>query len=230
MLKDKIDEVTSILRNAAFFHSLIDAVLMFEVAYIAFSLINFFPVLLASFISSLYLIFKWSSGLSRFTELYFEKRFPDLRYKLTTAKECHDKNSFVVERLRREVSEKLKHIDAGYLFNFRKVFAQSSIIVILCFSIIFIGMTDTQFFDLEDNIDLPENPITGKATQQNEQDGLDFKSPQKKDLSEIEDTKDIDFREDEFDHDLRTVGAKEYKDPMTEEEQKVVKEYFENIR
>ena len=96
---------------------------------------------------------------------------------------------------------------------------------------------DFRLFDSENalskiNIGIDTNyrlPSFGK--EESSSGGLEFNMPNEIDLNDIEDVKNNDFKREEFlsYEELKAIGAKEYKDPITEEEKEVVKNYFDRI-
>lgn len=232
-----IKDVVGVLNRIAFFNSLIDTTILFCILYLGLTLINLFPLELSLIFSVFYLISKWVGKKKYYTVQLIERKFPFLKDKLTTAKDTLNDDNFVISKLRIEVEKKVSKVDASSLFDFGRVFFKTSLVIGIIFLLLFVTAMDFRLFDSENalskiNIGIDTNyrlPSFGK--EESSSGGLEFNMPNEIDLNDIEDVKNNDFKREEFlsYEELKAIGAKEYKDPITEEEKEVVKNYFDRI-
>ena len=239
--KEIIGEVKGILKGAAILNTLQNVALLFLSMYLLFALFNLFPFAIASIISFFYLLSTWIKKTDVYTAKLVEKRFPFLKDKLTTAADTLNQENFVVNRLRVEVAKRLNDVDASSFFNIGKIIVKSGSILVVIFMLMFVTAIDFKIFDVRQalsgiNIGFPNAPEFGdrKAGGNDlelSDDGLKFHVPKTVDITDLQDVQDTSFKKEEFlsYDELIAIGAKDYEDPITEEEKEVVKNYFNRI-
>jgi hypothetical protein len=234
-----ISDVVGILNEAAFLNALINAGILFLVLYLVLTLINFFPLVLSIIFSTFYLLNVWIKKTEKYSARYVEKKFPFLRDRLTTAKDTMKEDNFVISRLRIDVARRLNKVDASSFFAMGDSIFKVFIIIGIIFSLMFITIIDYRIFDGEAalgglNLDFSfgtGDELFKRGGNDNSGGGLEFNVPETVDLTDIQDAEDKGFKKEQFVsyEDLEAIGAEEYKDPITEEEKEIVKNYFNKI-
>ncbi len=239
---DVIGDIAGVLHEAAFLNALLNTCLVFMVLYFIFTLINLFPLIMAFLFSLLYLIMIWVKKTEKYTARLVEKRFPFLRDKLTTARDSMREDNFVINNLRMKVTERLSMVDASALFEMKRATIKTSMIVGVIFLLMFVAVVDFRIFDTEKALANLNFDIGGGSSifaglggsgegKFGDGEGLEFRVPQTVDVTDIQDVEEKKFKKEEFlsYDELNAIGAKEYNDPITEEENEVLKSYFNKI-
>ena len=241
---DIIGDVVGILQEAALMNALINTCIVFLILYLGLSLINLFPLVLSITFSLFYLINIWIKKTDKYTAKFIEKKFPFLKDRLTTAKDTLGQENFVVTRLRIDVAQRLGKVDASAFFQTGKTTFTIFMILFLVFSLMFVTVIDFRLFDTEKaisnlNLDLSFSGSSifsgtdGTLGESNysEGKGLEFLVSQTVDVTDLQDIEEKNFKKEEFISydELNAIGAQEYKDPITEEEKEIVKNYFDKL-
>ncbi len=239
-----IEDVVEVLQEAALINVLINTCIVFLILYFALSLINLFPLTLSLVFAMFYLMKTWIEKTDKYTARLVEKRFPFLKDKLTTAKDTLNQNNFIVTKLRIDVAKRLHKVDASAFFQMGRTTSKILIIILIIFSLMFVTVIDFRIFDAEkiiSKIDLDLNfkgssvfAGSGGTPGEGEYsggDGLEFQVSQTVDVTDLQDVEEKKFKKEEFISydELNAIGAQEYKDPITEEEKEIVKNYFNKL-
>jgi hypothetical protein len=233
-----INDVMGVLRKAIMINTLLNTVILFLILYIFFTLINLIPLILSLVLSLIYLIYVWAKKVRLYTIGMVEDKFPDLKDKLTTAKDTVDSDNYVVTKLRVEVTKRLRDTEAGDIFNYTKLMFKIIVIVLLIFLIIFVTVKEWMIFDAEAAIAKLKMDFKFGGSESNAGDGkegnstgLEFQVPKTIDYNDIDNADAKNFKKEEFlsYDELNAIGAQEYNDPITEEEKEIVKSYFDKI-
>lgn len=247
-IRDVLGDVTSVLNQAIAIESILSVIIIFVISFVAFSLINLFPLILSSTFAVLYLINVWVKNKEKYTIQMIESKFPHLKDKLTTCFDTVSKDNFVIRNLRNDVSRELNRVDASRFFDFRRITFKSFAIVILIVGMLFVSSTGFKIIDsqkmlgdLDLDIDM-DSILRGKEAKHIGSDdfadeeyasgeGLNIKITKSVDFNDLSDAEERDFKREEFVSydELNAIGAEEYNDPMSEEEKDIVKNYFDRI-
>lgn len=236
--KEIIKDVVGVLNGAALLNTLLNTCSLFILLYLIFTLFNLFPFILASIISLFYLMSVWFKKTEKYTAKYVETKFPELKDKLTTAKDTLNDENFVVNKLRVDVAKRIRGVDASNFFNMGRSFGKLIGIIFIIFVLLTTTALDFRILDLENKMGRVGINFgnTGKLfdfldSDDEVTDGLEFHLTTTIDVTDIQDVEDKEFKKEEFISydELHAIGAKEYKDPITEEEKEIVKNYFDKI-
>ena len=245
-----IRDVGSILKSAALVNTLINAGIVMLLFYLLFSLFNLFPLILSLAVAGFYLVSTWADKTRKYTMRFVESKHPELKDKLTTAVDTIGQENFVIDKLRIEVAKKISKVDASEFFNFGRIIFKTIVLISVLGSIMVVTAYDIRLFDVQEKIsemdlsvdfskkasgegfasDKPGKPGDGSGSF-TEDEGMKFKISNTVDLNDIQDVEEKNFKKEEFLNfeDLEAIGASDYKDPITDQEKEIVKNYFNRI-
>jgi hypothetical protein len=224
---ERINELFGVLTEAALLNAILNTLIVFLVSYIFLTLINLIPLALSTIISMIYLLYIWIKKSSFYDIKLVEKKFPFLKERLSTAKETLDKDNFVINALRIDVSKRINHIDASSFYRTGRTILKISFILILLFGIIFFTANNIKIANLNEKIG--KLNLSKLFSRDKDKDVNNYDLPEEYDPTKLEEYKD--FKKEEFisHDDLDAIGSKEFRDTITDEEKEIVKKYFETI-
>jgi hypothetical protein len=232
-----INDVMGVLKKAIMINTILNTVILFLILYLFFTLINLLPLILSLIISLIYLVYIWAKKVRKYTINLVEEKFPDLKDRLTTARDTLDSDNYVVTKLRVDVTKKLRDAEAGDIFN-TKMMLKIIAIILIIFFIIFVTVKGWMIFDAEAAIsriklglDFGKDSSSSDGESNANTTGIEFKVPKTIDYNDIGDAEEKTFKKEEFlsYDELNAIGAQEYNDPITEEEKEIVRSYFDKI-
>ena len=232
---ERINELIDVLNEAALLNTILNTIIVFLISYIFFSLFNLFPISISTIISLLYLLYIWVKKSDFYDIKLVEKKFPFLKERLSTAKETINKDNFVINALRLDVSRRINHIDAISFFKAGRTVVKIIVILSLLFGILFVAANNIEIVDLNEKIG--NINFSGIFSFLFSSDEKDDKEKDELNLNDSIDAIQIDEIQDNFKkedfinlEDLEAIGSEEFIDSITEEEKEIVKKYFETIR
>ncbi|MFW6233407.1 MAG: DUF7502 family protein [Nanoarchaeota archaeon] len=228
---ERINDLFDVLTEAALLNTILNTIIVFLISYIFLSLINLIPLSLSIIISMIYLLFIWIKKSSFYNIKYVEKKYPFLKERLSTAKETINKENFVINALRIDVSRRINHIDASSFFRTTRTMFKIIAIIFLLFSLMFLTVQDIKITNLNEklgklNLNFLFSIFSKDVEEENEYNFSDDFDPTK--IDEIYDQ----FKREEFINldELDAIGSEQFKESITDEEKEIVKKYFETIQ
>ena len=231
---ERINELFDVLTEAALLNTILNTIIVFLISYIFFSLFNLFPIALSVIVSMIYLLIIWIKKRSFYDIKLVEKKFPFLKERLSTAKETLNKNNFVIDALRLDVSRRINHIDASSFFRIERTIIKIVVILILLFGLMFFAANNIEIVNLNEKIsNFNFGALFSLFSSQKEIEEIEegFNLSDSLDPTSIEKIYD-DFKKEDFisQEELDAIASEEYRESITEEEREIVRRYFETIR
>lgn len=145
MFTDALKEIKTSIVKLFIFEEILNAILIFLVAYILGSLFKLgwaWPLL-----PSLgYLAFAFYRETKIKPTKLVETKYKDLQEKLSTAAEYASVDNRVVNELKSEVLKNLRKVEEASFLSERKVYTKSIVAVVLCFIILLLSPVSLSFF------------------------------------------------------------------------------------
>ncbi|MFT4304455.1 MAG: hypothetical protein ACMXX8_00030 [Candidatus Woesearchaeota archaeon] len=230
---ERINELFEVLTEAALLNTVLNTIITFLISYIFFSLINFFPIPISIIISMFYLLIIWIIKSSFYDIKLVEKKFPFLKERLSTAKETINKENFVINALRLDVSRRINHIDASTFFRTGRTVFKIFVILFLLFGLMFFTVNDIELIDLNQRLSGFNLAYFFSFFNSNQTKEINetFNFTDKLDPTKLEEIYDR-FKKEEFIsyEELDAIASEEFRESITDEEREIVRRYFETIR
>ena len=249
-----IKEINRTLNFLIIFETIINAVIFFLVVYLLLSLINLYPILalipaIVYFISRLYVNSKTDKRIA------VERKYEPLKEKLRTAADNYKEDNPVVNELQDEVVHDLKHVGLSSFISTKRVSYKILTTILLSFAIVFATTLNLYIVDLNKFLsNLPEfleniNPLkiadTTLLGEINESEDIYGDSKlavlgnQEIDIRikpvnyEVNVREEGDVEQKQFDEifprDVNIEQASAFEENIPEEQQELVKKYFNKL-
>jgi hypothetical protein len=228
---ERINDLFGVLTEAALLNTVLNTIILFLMSYIFLNLISLYPLHISSIISLIYFLNVWIKKSGLYDIKLVEKKFPFLKERLSTAKETLNKDNFVINALRIDVTKRINHIDASTFFRKGRTFIKISVILILLFSLMFLTINNVKITNLDDKINkFNISKLFSFWKKDKVEVDNTFNLDDNIDPSKLDD-EDYNFKKEEFISldELNAIGSQEYRDTITDEEKEIVKKYFETI-
>ena len=228
---ERISELFDVLTEAALLNTILNTIIVFLVSYILLSLINLIPLSLSIIISMVYLLFIWIKKSSFYNIKYVEEKYPFLKERLSTAKETLNKQNFVINALRIDVSRRINHIDASSFFRTGRTILKIITIIFLLFSLMFLTVQDIKITNLNEKISNLNLGRLFSFFSKQEETEKEYNFSDNFDPTRIDEIHEK-FRREEFISldELEAIGSEQFRESITDEEKEIVKRYFETIQ
>jgi hypothetical protein len=143
---EALKELKSSLLKVYMFEELLNAILVFLVAYLISSLFRL-GLLLPSLSGLAYMVFAIYRELRLRPDKAVESKYKDLREKLSTAAEYANIESRVANELKADVLQGLRKVEESSFLSERRIYAKSVAAVALCFVILLLSPVSIGFFN-----------------------------------------------------------------------------------
>ncbi|MBI2144588.1 hypothetical protein HYU17_05590 [Candidatus Woesearchaeota archaeon] len=141
---EALGELKTSIAKLFLFEELLNAILVFLVAYLISSLFGL-GLLLPSLLGLGYLAFAVFRELHLRPEKSVETKYKDLKERLTTASEYASVDNRVVNELKSEVLQGLRKVEESSFLDERKVYIKSIVAIVLCFAILLLSPVSMGF-------------------------------------------------------------------------------------
>ena len=145
LFAEALKELKSSLLKVYMFEELLNAILVFLVAYLISSLFRL-GLLLPAISGLAYLAFAIYRELRFRPDKAVESRYKELREKLSTAAEYANVESRVANELKAEVLQGLRKVEESSFLSERRIYVKSVVAVALCFVILLLSPVSLGFF------------------------------------------------------------------------------------
>lgn len=250
-------EINFLFANIIIFYALLNSISLFLLSYLfvmLFSIDFWYSFIIPSIYLMVYLFFK----IREKKYIKVEKKFPKLNEKLRTAADNINLENPVVEELKYEVSRDIKDADYASFFNDKKTSYSILLIILLCFSIIFLAKYNVEF-----KLDFVKDKILGfigagggnttglisdiiSATQTGTDEDIYGEEQLAKlgsdkltisinkvgyeiNVNDVKQPQQQEFENSPFPPDARLEKAEVYNKRLPKEDQELVKNYFKNM-
>ncbi len=256
-MKDFIRVIKEINRTLNFFivfESILNATIFFLVVYFLLSLVNLFPIL-ALIPTIIYFIMRWNANSKRDKRKIVESKYEPLKEKLRTAADNVREENPVVNELEMEVIQDLKNVGLSSFIQTKEVSYKIFTIMLLSFAIVFATTLNLYVVDLNklfsnlpdiwDNINpirRADNVLLGEINESEDIYGnskLAVLGEKQIDIRikpvnyEVNVREEGDVEQKQFDEifprDVAVEQASAFEEKIPEEQQELVKSYFNKL-
>lgn len=255
-MKNFIKAIKEINRTLIFlmlFENILNATIFFLVVYFLLSLVNLFPIL-AIFPTIIYFVIKLIINFKRDKRKLVESKYEPLKEKLRTAADNYKKENPVINELEEEVVHDLKHVGLSSFIQTRGVTYKLFSVILLSFAIVMATTSDLYIVDLnlflsglpelldKTNSKRVDNTIFGEINESNDIYGkskLAILGNEEIDIRiqpanyEINVREEGDLEQRQFDeifpNEIAVEQASAFEERIPEEEQELVKSYFNKL-
>jgi len=248
-----IKEINRTLNFLMVFESILNATIFFLVVYFLLSLVNLFPIL-AIIPTIIYFVMRLYTNSKRDKRKIVESKYGPLKEKLRTAADNVKKENPVVNELEEEVMYDLKQVGLSSFIQTKQVYYKIFAIILLSFAIVLATTLDLYIVDLNLFIsNIPEylddinprkldNVLLGEINESDDIYGdskLAILGNQQIDIRikpvnyEVNVREEGDVEQKQFDEifpkEIAVDQASAFEEKIPEEEQELVKSYFNKL-
>ena len=166
ILKQSLKQVKHVLFFVSFFNSFVNSVIVLLLFTLVFFFFNL-PWIYALIPFGLFLIINTIRGMRKIGYYDIEKKIPDLEWRLRTSADNADRSDEVAMDLHHDVLEKLHQVSATRIMNKKQTISKMTAILGLCLLLGFVSVNSIHFDDVLPSIRDGTDSLTGffaKAT------------------------------------------------------------------
>src|SRR3989344_1430195 len=160
LLKQSLKQVKQVLFFVSFFNSFVNSVIVLLLFTLAFFFFNF-SWIYALIPFGLFLIVNTVRGMRKIGYYDVEKKIPDLEWRLRTSADNADRNDELAMDLHHDVLEKLHQVSATRIMNKKQTISKMTAILGLCLLLGFVSLNSIHFDDVLPSIREGTNSFTG---------------------------------------------------------------------
>jgi hypothetical protein len=247
-----VKEINSTLGFLVMFGVILNATIFFLVVYFLLSLVNLFPII-AIIPAIIYFILRYKADSKSDKRKTVESKYEPLKEKLRTAADNVNKDNPVVNELEEEVVQELKHVGLSSFIQTKEVSYKIFGVILLSFAIVLATTLNLYIVDLSEFLSgLPDvlvgiskradNRVLGEVNESNDIYGkgkLAVLGDEEIDIRikpasyEVNVREEGDFEQKQFDEifpsEIGVEQSSAFEERIPEEEQELVKSYFNKL-